>query len=137
MSFSCSPRKVPKEGDLRRRYEKAPSLRIPPPLLHPTPENVPIFRCLQRKNLQVLHCRCSKIGTFLDTGRRCGGGFQRGRIFVAPLWPPSLVTFLAAKKVTRLHQHNCKKVYVFAIMKLQPPSQKKNCIFENHTVKYL
>ena len=98
MYFSWSPRKVPKEGDLRRRYENAPSLRIHPPHRHPYPENVPIFGRLPRANLQGLRCRCSKIGTFLDTDWRCGGGYQRGRIFVAPLWPLSLVTFLAAQE---------------------------------------
>jgi len=52
MYFSWSPRKVPKEGDLRGRYENAPPLKIPPPLRHPTSENVPIFGSLQRENLQ-------------------------------------------------------------------------------------
>ena len=45
-------KKVTKEVGLRRRYENAPSLRIHPPPLHPTSENVPIFGSLQRENLK-------------------------------------------------------------------------------------
>ena len=53
MYFSWSPRKVPKEGDLRRRFEKAPSLRILPPPRRPERKNVPIFALLQLRNLIV------------------------------------------------------------------------------------
>jgi len=73
MYFSWSPRKVPKESDLRGHFEKAsnnsgmiatgnhyyfkfaarsttPS-ETPAPPRQPTPENVPIFRRLQGENL--------------------------------------------------------------------------------------
>ena len=53
MYFSWLPRKVPKEGDLRRRYEKAPSLRILPPHRQPVSKNVPIFEHLQLRHLKV------------------------------------------------------------------------------------
>jgi hypothetical protein len=56
-SILASPRKVPKEGDLRRRYEKAPSLRIHPPHRCPVSKNVPIFEHLPGKNLQDFTCR--------------------------------------------------------------------------------
>ena len=59
------------------------------------------FRKSTEKTCNILSCKRSKIGTFLNAGRRCGGGFLRGRIFVAPLKPTSLVTFLFGdKKVT-------------------------------------
>ena len=53
MFLSCSAKKGTKEGGLRRRFEKAPSLRILPPPHYPTPENVPIFGRLPGENLQV------------------------------------------------------------------------------------
>ena len=46
MFLSCSGKKGTKEAGLRRRFEKAPSLRIHPPHRHPTDENVPIFASL-------------------------------------------------------------------------------------------
>ena len=58
----------------------------------------------RKKTCKNLSFKRSKIGTFLDAVQCCGGGFQRGRIFVAPLWPTSLVTFLFGdKKVTLPH----------------------------------
>jgi hypothetical protein len=74
MLLSCPAKKVTKECGLRRRYENAPSLRIHPPLRHPTPENVPIFGHLHRANLKLFSGKRSKIGTFLDAGRRGGAG---------------------------------------------------------------
>jgi len=50
MYFSWSPRKVPKEGDLRGRYENAPPLKIPPPPRQPVSKNVPIFEHLPLKD---------------------------------------------------------------------------------------
>ena len=52
-TFLASPRKVPKECDLRRRFEKAPSLRILPPHRQPVSKNVPIFEHLRLRNLRV------------------------------------------------------------------------------------
>jgi len=46
-------KKVTKEVSLRRRYEKAPSLRIHPPHRQPAFKNVPIFERLQLKSLQI------------------------------------------------------------------------------------
>ena len=74
MFLSCSGKKGTKEAGLRRRYENAPSLRIHPPHRHPTPENVPIFGRLHIENTcNIVSCKRSKIGTFLDAGRRSGG----------------------------------------------------------------
>ena len=68
----------------------------------------------QEKTCKFLSGRCSKIGTFLDTGRRCGGGFQRGRIFVAPLWLASFGSFLASQeKNISPPSFLYKKIYVF------------------------
>jgi len=67
----------------------------------------------KEKTCDILSYKRSKIGTFLNAEWRCGGGFQRGRIFVAPLWLTSLVTFLFSdKKVTLPQLSYCKKVYV-------------------------
>ena len=84
--------KKPAQG---RRYENAPSP------MYPTRRNASrcpkMFRFLntyRAKTCRFSLCRHPKIGTFSGIGRRSGGGFQRGRIFVAPLWPISLVTFL-------------------------------------------
>ena len=52
----------------------------------------------KEKTHGIFSGRCSKIGTFLDTEWRCGGGFQRGRIFVAPLWLASFGSFLASQE---------------------------------------
>ena len=103
MYFSWPARKVPKEAGIGEALRaKAPSP------MYPTRRNT--FRCSKmfrflntynRKKLWVFPCRLVKIGTFSPVGWRCGWGFQRGRIFEAPLWPTSLVTFLFGdKKVT-------------------------------------
>ena len=44
-----------------------------------------------------------KIGTFLDAGWRCGWGFLRGRLFVAPLKSLSFGTFLGETR--KVHTH--------------------------------
>ena len=98
VTFLLPNKKVTKEIGLRRRYANAPSLRIHPPHLHPTTENVPIFGSLHRENRKFLSCKRSKIGTFLNAGWRCGWGFQRGRIFVAPLWLTSFGPFLVQRQ---------------------------------------
>ena len=81
------------------------SLRGAPPLKIPCarfsirhPKMFRFSGIYREKTCRIMCGRCSKIGTFLDTGWRGGGGFQRGRIFVAPLWPHSLVTFLAGQE---------------------------------------
>ena len=80
----------------------------------PVSKNVPIFEHLHLKPCKFALGRRPKIGTFSGVGWRCGGGFQRGRIFVAPRWPISLVTFLFGnKKVTLPYLLNCKNVYFF------------------------
>ena len=132
MLLSCSAKKVTKERGQRGATKMRP-LWYPPPHRQPTPENVPIFGRLQRENLQALSGRCSKIGTFLDTGWRCGGEYQRGRIFVAPLWSPSFGTFLGeARKVHNTHpyyrnvyllkKHRSKERYFFATRACKPGS---------------
>ena len=103
--FLYSPRKVPKESDLRGHSEKACPLKKP---LRRLASRCPkMFRFLNTYNSKACKAfpgRHPKIGTFSGVGWRCGGGFQRGRIFVAPLWLISLVTFLFSdKKVTSLH----------------------------------
>jgi len=89
-------KKVTKEGGLRRRYEKAPSLRILPPLRHPVSKNVPIFEHLPLKTCKFSLCRCPKIGTFSGIGWQCARrGFLRGHAFSeCPLKSPSFGTFL-------------------------------------------
>ena len=77
------------------------SLRGAPPLKKPlrrlASQRPKMFRFL---NAYIEQCfrfflrRYPKIGTFSGIGWKCGWGYQRGRIFVAPLWPHSLVTFL-------------------------------------------
>ena len=54
MYFSWSPRKVPKEGDLRGHSEKACPLKKPLRAhRRPVSKNVPIFEHLPLTNLQV------------------------------------------------------------------------------------
>jgi len=65
------------------------------------------------KNCKFLSCKRSKIGTFLDAGQWCGGGFQRGRIFVAPLWLTSFGTFLVQRQEKYI-SHSQKKAPGFA-----------------------
>jgi len=53
MYFSWSPRKVPKEGDLRGHSEKACPLKKPLRAhRQPVLKNVPIFEYLKFKNLK-------------------------------------------------------------------------------------
>ena len=115
MYFSWSPRKVPKEGDSRGHSEKACPLENP--LRRLASQHPKMFRFLDAYNSKIGKlslCRHPKIGTFSGVGWSCGGGFLRGRIFVAPLKPLSLVTFLAAKKVTSPHFLIYRKVWLFA-----------------------
>ena len=102
MLLSCSAKKVTKEGGIGEALRKGALPYVPlPPHRRPVFKNVPIFEHLQLKSCKFFHGSLPKIGTFSGGGWRCGGGFQRGRIFVAPLWLTSLVTFLFSnKKVT-------------------------------------
>ena len=106
MYFSWSPRKVPKESDLRGRYENAPPLKIPLPHRQPVFKNVPIFEHLQPKNLEsflLVDTRKSEHFRVSD-GVAAGGVHRGGRIFVAPpLCRLLLVLFLPVKKRTLLH----------------------------------
>ena len=82
------------------------SLRgAPPSPMYPTrridAQRPKMFRFLNAYSSE--YCRLvlgslSKIGTFSEGGWRCGGGFQRGRIFVAPLGRLLLVLFLAKQE---------------------------------------
>ena len=92
-------KKGTKEGVIGEALRKCALPYVPhPPHRHPMPENVPIFGHLHKANLKFLKCKRSKIGTFLNAGWRCGGGFQRGRIFVAPLWLTSFGPFLVQRQ---------------------------------------
>ena len=103
--FSWSPRKVPKEGDLRGHSEKTCPLKKP--LRRISSRCSKMFRFLNTyssKNCKFSLCRPPKIGTFSGVGWRCGGWIlKEGAFSKRLLKPPSLVTFLAAKKVTLPH----------------------------------
>ena len=117
VTFLSLNKKVTKEVSQRGSTKMRP-LWKPQPHRHPTPENVPIFGRLPQANLQSLSCRCSKIGTFLDTGRRCARrGFLRGHAFSeCPLKSPSFGTFLGeARKV-----HNGTLVFLQSEFSPQP-----------------
>ena len=122
MYFSWSPRKVPKEGDSRGHSEKACPLKKPLRRLairHPK-----MFRfssVYREKTCRFLNGRCSKIGTFLDTGWRCGGGFQRGGIFIAPLWLASFGSFLASQEKNITAGYSYRNVYFPETKKLPFP----------------
>ena len=94
-------KKVTKEGGLRALRKCAP-LRIPrrSSIRHPKMFR---FSDVYRENIfRFLSGRCSKIGTFLDTGwRGARRGFLRGHAFSeCPLKSPSFGTFLGeARKV--------------------------------------
>ena len=97
--FLCSARKVPKEGDLGGHSEKACPPKSPLRRLADRPPKMFRFSGVYReKTCKILSGRWSKIGTFLATGWRCGGGFLRGRLFEAPLKPASFGSFLAGQE---------------------------------------
>ena len=100
MYFSCFAKKSTKRRRHRRGATSKSALSyVPlPPHRHPAFKNVPIFERLQLKNYRFLPCRYPKIGTFSGYGWRCGGGFQRGRICVAPLWLTSFGPFLVQRQ---------------------------------------
>ena len=53
MLLSCRAKKVTKERAIGEALRKCALPYVPhPPLRHPTPENVPIFGCLQGEKLQ-------------------------------------------------------------------------------------
>ncbi len=81
MYFSWLPRKVPKEGDLRRRYEKAPSLRIHPPHRRPASKNVQIFECLQLKMLQVFFNVDTRKSEHFRVSNGVAAGVSKGGAF--------------------------------------------------------
>ena len=79
MFFSWSPRKEPKEGDLRGHSEKACPLKKPlRRLAGRLPKMFRFSGVYQEEICRFRSCKRSKIGTFLDAGWRGGGGFQRG-----------------------------------------------------------
>ena len=104
MFFSWPARKEPKEAGQRGATKMRPLWDLP---LHrqSVSKNVPIFEHLHLKYCKLFHGRHPKIGTFSGVGWRCARrGFLRGHAFSeCHLKPPSLVTFLAAKKVTLPH----------------------------------
>ena len=113
-TFLASPRKVPKEGDIGEALRKCALPYVPhPPHRQPAFKNVPIFERLQVRNLKISLCSAPKIGTFSGYGWRCGGGFQRGRIFVAPLWSPSFGTFLGEARKVHYYQ---RQLFIFAVI---------------------
>ena len=123
MYFSCvrqeKYQKKATQGDIPKRHVplRNPCARIAARL----PKMSRFSVGYHEKNLQLLSWRCSKIGTFLNTGRRCGGGFQRGRIFVAPLWLASFGSFLASQeKNISPPSFLYKKIYVFVRSTLFP-----------------
>jgi len=75
-----------------------------------------MFRFLNTYHLKTCKfslCRHPKIGTFSGVGWRCGGGFLRGRIFVAPLKPVSFGSFLAGQEKNITAPNRYKKVYLW------------------------
>ena len=114
--FSCFAKKSTKRRRIKGHSEKACPLKKP--LRRIASQRPKMFRFLNAYNpwfCRFSLCRLPKIGTFSAVGWRCGWGFQRGRIFVAPLWPHSLVTFLAEQEsnITALRAlqkgiHSCK-----------------------------
>ena len=73
-TFLASPRKVPKEGDLRGHFEKACPLKKP--LRRPASRCPKMSRFLNTYHAQTCkfsQCRLPKIGTFSGVGWRCGG----------------------------------------------------------------
>ena len=104
--FLASPRKGPKEGDLRGHSEKACPLKKP--LRRNAIQRPKMFRFLnayRSKTSKFLFCRQSKIGTFSAVGWRCGGRILKEGAFSKRLLKLiSLVTFLFSdKKVTLPH----------------------------------
>ena len=133
MYFSCFAKKSTKRRRLKGTCRKGrtfgmiatgnhrylDSLRGAPPLRNPCAHNASqrpkMFRFLNayiEKCFRFFLHRCPKIGTFSGIGWKCGGGYQRGRIFVAPLWPHSLVTFLAAQ------ESNIRRTLIFDMVSL-------------------
>ena len=97
--FLSLNKKRTKRSQPKGRYENAPSPMYPPRRVAICAPK--IFRFSGHyilKILQFLSCKRSKIGTFLNAGWRCGGGFQRGRFFVAPLWLTSFGPFLVQRQ---------------------------------------
>ena len=68
-------------------------------------------------------CKRSKIGTFLNAGRRCGWGYLRGaHLSVAPLRSASFGTFLAE---TRKVRRGCR---IDKFQFIGPPPQKHGTV---------
>ena len=147
MYFSCFAKKSTKRRRLKGTFRKGrtygmiatgnhtylDSLRGAPPLRNPCariairhPKMFRFSGIYRVKTCKSLGGRCSKIGTFLDTDWRCGGGYQRGRIFVAPLWPLSLVTFLAAQE-SNITVHTIKYSFLYFVHK--KPPELTDCLF--------
>ena len=102
------------QGDIPKRHVplRNPCARI----ASQRPKMFRFLNAYSSKSCRFYHGRRPKIGTFSGVGWRCGWGFQRGRIFVAPLWPTSLVTFLFGdKKVTLPHLRTIRKGIPFTV----------------------
>ena len=131
LSCKCYCGNIPflaaKKGTERRRHRGGASKRRPPlctpPAASPTDaRKCPDFRAsIEIKFASLLSIRCSKIGTFLNTGRRCARrGFLRGHAFSeCPLKSPSFGTFLGDQE--KYIRHADKKVYLFV-------SQREVCV---------
>ena len=88
------------------------------PTRRPASQHSKMFRFLNAYNSKTwrfANCRHPKIGTFSGVGWSSGGGFQRGRIFEAPLWPHSLVTFLAEQESNIIALLYLLKAYTFSL----------------------
>jgi len=79
-------KKVTKESGLRRRYEKAPSLKIHPPPRQPVSKNVPIFEHLRLKSEKVLYLQTPENRDIFGCRMVKRRGFPKGAHFrSAPL----------------------------------------------------
>ena len=102
--------KKPAKGALR----KGAPFGNPSRLADRCPKMSRFLNTYRSKTCRFSPGRRPKIGTFSGVGWRCGGGFLRGRLFVAPLKLTSLVTFLFSdKKVTLPHYRGLQKGILF------------------------
>ena len=126
MFLSCSAKKGTKEGVIGEALRKCALPYVPrPPLRQPAFKNVPIFERLQLKYYEFFQCRLPKIGTFSVVGWRCGRGFQRGRICVAPLWLTSFGPFLVQQQEKDITAPSMTKKVYLSVNKKQPPGSSR------------
>ena len=123
MYFSWSPRKVPKEGDLRGHSEKACPLKKP--LRRFASQRAKMFRFLNAyisKSLSLHKVDIRKSEHFrVSNGEAAGEVHRRGRIFVAPLlcrvlwllsWRDKKVTLLHPLRKQCMILHKIKEIYL-------------------------